>query len=231
MSVISVVIAEDDASIAEIQRRFVERIDGFEVVGIAHSLADTADLVEVLKPQLLFLDIHFPEGSGLDLLRQLRTQQQAIDVILITAAKDVDSLTEALHSGAFDYILKPLIFERLQTTMQRYRQHRETLNQLAEQQRQGIDQSTVDQLLPRQSPASKETNSLPKGIDALTLKKIQQTLNDQQDACTAEQLGSLTGTSRTTARRYLEFLLSRGGCQADIHYGSVGRPERHYRRN
>lgn len=61
---IRVVIAEDDVQIAEIQKRFLERIDGVELVGIAHTLEDAEDLVDVFKPELLLLDNHFPNGTG-----------------------------------------------------------------------------------------------------------------------------------------------------------------------
>ena len=110
---IRVVIAEDDKQIAEIQKRFLERIEGFELAGIAHGLEEAEDLVEVLEPQLLLLDIQFPMGTGLELLRKIRSTNSEVDVILITAAKEVDTLREALRGGVFDYILKPLVFERL----------------------------------------------------------------------------------------------------------------------
>ena len=70
-------------------------------------------------------------------------------LFLITAAKDVTSLTEALHSGVFDYILKPLVFDRLQSALHNYREHSEKLHAIEQQSMQGLDQTTVDQLLPR----------------------------------------------------------------------------------
>jgi two-component system CitB family response regulator len=230
MSNISIVIAEDDHKIAEIQRRFIERIDGFEVLGIAHSTLDAQDMIEVLEPNLLLLDIHFPEGNGLELLREIRNSQSATDVILITAAKDVTSLTEALHSGVFDYILKPLVFDRLQSALHNYRDHSEKLHALEKKSVTGLDQTTVDQLLPRnKTPHKKIINaSLPKGIDPLTLEKIRSIFADSTGGHTAEQMGEHVGSSRTTARRYLEYLVSNSELIADVSYGSVGRPERLY---
>ena len=106
---IRVVIAEDDPQIAEIQRRFLSRIEGFELVGVAQSIVETQDLVEVLKPDLLLLDVYFPDGTGLELLRELRNRHNSIDVILITAAKDIDTLREAMHGGVFYFLIKPLV--------------------------------------------------------------------------------------------------------------------------
>lgn len=116
MTTIRLLIVEDDPKIAEIQRRFVERVEQVELCGIAHTLADARDLIDVLEPELILLDVYFPDGNGLDLLRELRARDRRSDVILITAAKEVETLRSALRGGGvFDYILKPpLVFERLQ---------------------------------------------------------------------------------------------------------------------
>ncbi|OPX55858.1 two-component system, CitB family, response regulator [Oceanospirillum multiglobuliferum] len=245
-----IVIAEDDHRIAEIQQRFIEKIPGFQVEAIALTLADAKELVNILQPDLLLLDIHFPEGTGLELLAELRGQHQDTDVILITAAKEASTLQAALRGGVFDYILKPLIFDRLQAALQNYSRHREQLNQLL-QQANTLAQQDVDQLLPRNEGSErgqvldgksvvateKETETeqsnpkklLPKGIDALTLDKIRQVFNGAQTkTLSAEEVGEVVGASRTTARRYLEYLVSEGELVADVSYGSVGRPERRY---
>ena len=234
MADISVVIAEDDRQIAAIQQRFLERIDGFELVGIAHGLEEAEDLIEILQPSLLLLDVQFPTGTGLDLLRKLRAENNNIDVILVTAAREVDTLREALHGGVFDFILKPLVFERLQETLQSYRQHLQKLQTL-----QSLNQHTVDTIvdtkLPRQqnnqSPAEPGTVRLPKGIDSLTLDKIRQVLQDKDMSLNASEVGEYINASRTTARRYLEYMVSSNELYAEVSYGNVGRPERKYKLN
>jgi len=227
MNPIRVVIAEDDPQIAEIQKRFLERIVGFELIGIAHGLEDAEDLLEVLQPDLLLLDIYFPSGTGLDLLRQLRSKNSHVDVILVTAAKEVDTLREALHGGVFDYILKPLVFERLQETLERYLKHLEKLQAM-----QSIVQSDVDTFLPHSSAGQAsdvQSVRLPKGVDALTLDKVRNVVGSGCEPLNAEEVGQRIGASRTTARRYLEFLVSNNELFAEVSYGSVGRPERKYK--
>lgn len=224
---IKVVIAEDDKQIAEIQKRFLERIEGFELAGLAHGLEEAEDLIDVLKPDLLLLDIQFPTGTGLDLLRKLRSQNSSVDIILITAAKEIKTLREALRGGIFDYILKPLVFERLQTTLHNYREQMHKLESI-----KSVDQRDVDNLLPRkglQKPEATESR-LPKGIDAITLDKIRHILNQNSSPLSAEEVGETIGASRTTARRYLEYLVSTNELIAEVSYGSVGRPERKYTR-
>ncbi|MBP0047486.1 response regulator [Marinobacterium sp. AK62] len=228
---IRVVIAEDDPQIAEIQQRFLERIEGFELVGVAHDLTTARDLIEVLKPELMLLDIQFPGGTGLELLREMRTSNQTTDVILITAAREVDTLREALRGGVFDYILKPLVFERLQAALQGYAEHLERLTSL-----NSLAQSDVDSLLPRGSTSAGAsegaeppgTQRLPKGIDGLTLEKVREVFQSDAEPQNAETVGAAIGASRTTARRYLEYLVSTRELVASVSYGSVGRPERRY---
>ncbi len=224
MTPIRLLIVEDDRKIAEIQRRFVERLDAVELCGIAHTLADARDLTEVFSPDLMLLDVYLPDGNGLELLRELRASDSATDVILITAAKEVDTLRSALRGGVFDYILKPLVFERLQEAVDRYRTHLETLSTLRQ-----VAQREVDALLPRgASDATAELPPrLPKGIDSLTLDRIREVVS-QGGHWSAEDVGAAMGASRTTARRYLEYLVGTGELTADVSYGSVGRPERRY---
>lgn len=195
MSSIRLLIVEDDRQIAEIQRRFVERLDGVELSGIAHTLTDARDLIEVLQPDLLLLNVHFPDGKGLDLLRELRARDRATDVILITAVREVNTLRSALHGGVFDYILKPLVYERLEEAIQHYQQHLNTLTGL-------------------HSVAQKE-------VDALTLDKIRSVVQGPGN-WSAEVVGQQIGASRTTARRYLEHLVSTGDLTAEVNYGTMG---------
>ncbi len=226
---IRIAIVEDDARIAELHRRYVERLENFDVVGIAHTLDEARDLVELVEPDLILLDIYFPSGTGFELLRQLRARNSSTDVILISAAKEIEALKEALRGGVYDFIIKPLVFDRLQETLNRYEQQVHRLRGL-----DSICQADVDSLLPKAgAPAGAATGNqtrLPKGIDRLTLDKVRDLFTDAGLIITAEEAGRQIGASRTTARRYLEYLVTEGELIADVLYGNVGRPERQYRR-
>ncbi len=227
MNSISVVIVEDDHKIAEIQARFLERLPGFDVVGIAHSLVDAKDIVEVFRPELVLLDVFFPDGNGLDFLRDLRASELDIDVILITAAKEVEVLKSAMHGGVFDYILKPLVFDRFKNTLAKFSAHLEKLEDLS-----AIAQTDVDRLLSGGGASKQNIHRLPKGIDALTLDGVRAIFSQPlNNAISAEEAGSRLGVSRTTARRYLEYLVSTEEVLASINYGNIGRPERRYQPN
>ena len=219
-----VLIIDDDVRIAEIHRQYVEKIEGFEVVGISNNLQDAQCQLDVLEPDLLLLDIFFPEGSGLGFLKKARMHNKKVDVIPITAAKEVNLFNEAIHGGVFDYILKPVVFSRFQKTLERYQQ---TKNQLLNIDQ--LDQSEVDRALHKANEDWSRFQEFPKGIDKLTLEKVQQVLSSvQSPGLTSEEVASQIGASRTTVRRYLEYLVSQMILNVDISYGGVGRPERRY---
>lgn len=226
MSLIRTIIAEDDPRIAEIQHRFLEKLEAFEAIGLALNLEDCREMINILEPDLILLDIHFPDGNGLEFLKTLRDENRNIDVILVTAARDVESVKSAMHGGVFDYIVKPLEFSRMRDSLSRYQDHFERLNAL-----DTVEQSDIDGLLPRavsDSAAKPAVNLLPKGIDTLTLNKVRDLFQSVTDSQGAELVGQNIGISRTTARRYLEYLVSTNELVVDVTYGGVGRPERHY---
>ncbi|MFD0698810.1 response regulator [Paenibacillus sp. GCM10027628] len=228
--IIDVLIVEDDVKIAEINARFIEKVEGFHVVGIATDDVQAKEQLDILRPNLVLLDVYFPGANGLDMLSYIRQHYRETDVIMITAAKEVEAIREAVRSGAFDYIMKPLIFNRLQETLLRYLDFHRELNRLNESGT--INQSDVDRLLS--GSGKKDTRSepsfLPKGIDKLTLVKIVQAISTADGGMTAEQIAKEIGVSRSTGRRYLEHLVSSGEVYADLSYGVVGRPERVYRK-
>lgn len=223
---IRVLIVEDDPRISELHRRFTERMDCFEVVGIANNLANAEEMTEVLGPDLVLLDLFFPEGNGLDLLRRLRAGAIPIDVILITAAREMTALKEALRGGVFDYIVKPVFLPRFQEALQKYRDY------FACTRAGGtLDQKEVDRLLRPHSGHPGEEPQTPKGIDPLTLRKVRRAFASPNINFSAEEVAAQVGVSRSTARRYLEYLISEGFLFAELIYGVVGRPERRYFRH
>lgn len=92
-----------------------------------------------------------------------------------------------------------------------------------------VTQQQVDKLLRKEmNEKEREMTSLPKGIDRMTLEKVMVVLGKASPGLTAEIVAKEIGVSRTTARRYLEHLISEDKIDADLTYGTVGRPERVY---
>lgn len=92
-----------------------------EVVAIADSVSTGIEVIQKYEPELVFLDIEMPFGSGFDLLEQL--QRWNFDVVF-TTAYDQHAL-RAFKVSAIDYLLKPIEVEELQRAVQRVEQKRE----------------------------------------------------------------------------------------------------------
>ncbi|MFM2590081.1 response regulator [Vibrio sp. TBV020] len=223
-AVTRVMIIEDDLAIAQLHQRYLEQVGGYEVIGIATTKLEAKLQLDVLNPDLLLLDVYLPDGTGLEILHDLRTEHLSCDVILITAARDVETLQQAMRGGVVDYLLKPVVFPRLDAALKKYVLQKQQLNHA-----DGLDQNIVDKMLQASTINEAPKNRLPKGIDSVTLDKIK-ALFDDSALMTADEAGEQIGASRTTARRYLEYLISTGELEADLNYGTVGRPERTYKK-
>ncbi|MFD2444339.1 response regulator [Bacillus sp. CGMCC 1.16607] len=225
---IEVLIVEDDQRIAEIQRRFIEQIEGFQTIGIAHSYVEAKSFIDIFQPDLIILDVYFPDMNGLDLLKETKQQNKQMDVIMVTATKEIHKVQEAVTIGVFDYIIKPVVFERFKQSLLRYQDYHTKLLELGKDNTH-VTQQLVDNLLRKEIERNiHEKSYLPKGIDPLTLEKVLEVLGKADSGLSAENVGKEIGVSRTTARRYLEHLVSEEKIEADLAYGTVGRPERVY---
>lgn len=219
-----VVVIEDDPMVQEVNRQFIERVPSFRVVGAASNGAEGLALVEQLKPDLVIMDIFMPVLDGVRTLQKLRTANQAVDVIVITAAKDKPTIQAMLRNGAMDYIIKPFKFERIQQALENYRAFRQQLEQEGT-----VSQAEVDQLLFRKTAKSaREEEPLPKGLHMHTLEQIVRHLREEKQPLSAEEVAERVGIARVTARRYLEYLEKSGRVKRDVAYGGVGRPTNRY---
>jgi len=220
---IRTLVVDDDAMTASIHRSYVERVPGFEVVGEAHTGRRALELTRSLRPHLLLLDIYLPDISGLEVLRSLREPGQPhVDVIAVTAAKDVSTLRTAIHGGVIHYLVKPFFFDTLRERLEGYAALHGRLERLREPDQHDIDH--VFSLL-----RSRRRHALPKGISAPTLELVVDSMREADGELTAVDVAERTGISRGTARRYLEYLALTGAIELSLRYGTTGRPEHLYR--
>ncbi|MET1180374.1 response regulator [Peribacillus simplex] len=222
---IRAVIAEDDFRVADIHEKFLKNFDEIEVVGKAVNAKKTLRILEQKSPDLLLLDVYMPDQLGTDLLPDIRKRFPNVDIIMITAATDKDQLEKALHYGVENYLIKPVEMKRFNQVIEEYLKKVHLMKS-----KQEIDQDFVDLILNKGAAVS-ETNdgpALPKGVDEITLAKVIEVLKASDIGLSAEQVSGQIGASRTTARRYLEYLISVKKCKAEVVYGVVGRPERRY---
>lgn len=218
---IEVLIVDDDFMVARIHKGFVERTPGFEVVGVAHNGAQALEEVARLKPDLVLLDVYLPDTTGLDLLQGLREVAPELDVLVISAAREADTVRRALRGGIVHYLMKPFSYDDLRERLEHY-QH--TYRSLAATSTE-TEQAEVDRVfgMSRSSEAS-----LPKGFSAETLRLVETGLRECDADLSAAELAAQLGVSRVSARRYLEHLVGTNKAEVRLRYGEVGRPERRY---
>jgi len=220
---IRTLVVDDDFMSASIHRSYVERVPGFTAVGEAHSGLQALECARKLAPDLVLLDIYLPDISGLEVIRRLRIDGHAgVDVIAVTAAKDVQTLRAAIHGGVLHYIVKPFVFDTFRDRLERYAAVRRRLERIGEASQGEIDQ--LFSLLRAQGRAA-----LPKGISAPTLTIVVDAVRATEDELTAVEVAERAGISRGTARRYLEYLATLGTVELSLRYGAAGRPEHLYR--
>jgi response regulator of citrate/malate metabolism len=217
--VTGVLIVDDDFMVARVHAGFVERTPGFTVVGVAHSGRDALRLARQLRPDLVLLDIYMPDLDGLAVLRRLQAELPEVDVLVITAAREVDTVRRALRGGVVNYLIKPFEYDALRERLESYQA---TRSRLAAVQRAA--QSDVDLLFGKAS----RPGLPPKGLSAETVQLVKQALLETAGDLSASECAARTGLSRISARRYLEHFVDAGQAQVRLQYGSTGRPERRY---
>jgi response regulator of citrate/malate metabolism len=221
--VIRTLIVDDDFRVAELHREYLERVRGFSLAGLAHSGGEALEKVNLLRPDLMLLDLYLPDLSGLEVLQRLRDGDQLdVDVIMITAARDVDSLRSAMRGGVVHYLIKPFRFAAFEEKLTSFAAARERIDRLGQ-----ADQGDVDRIFGALRTARNEP--LPKGLSDTTLDLIQQALRGSTYGLAATAVADVAGVSRVTARRYLDHLCRLGKAELTLRYGGPGRPEHRYR--
>lgn len=111
---IRILLVDDERLARKRMRTLLADAPGFAVVGEAGDIGDAVRLCAELKPEVVFLDIRMPPVDGFELLPTLRL---GTSVVFVTASDE--HAIRALDEGALDYLLKPVLPERLAMTLQR----------------------------------------------------------------------------------------------------------------
>ena len=259
---IRVLVVDDDFMVARLHSTLVEQVPGFTVVGAVHSGTDALAAVRDLRPDLVLLDMYLPDLPGLEVLRELRgagTPEQGPDVLVVTAARDAETVRGAQRGGAVQYVIKPFEGQLLKERLLRFAEHREALEALQAPQQSDVDRLFGDPAIPggehaeHRAPDGADGSGadgsgparsvaaalgaaararLPKGLTEQTAGLVRATLEAETDPAglSASECAGRIGLSRVSARRYLEHFVSVGTARVTLRYGSTGRPERRYHR-
>lgn len=221
---IAVLVVDDDPIARSAHCEFVDRIAGFHAVAGAATAAAAIRRLGSTEPppiDLVLLDMNLPDRHGLEIIRALRSGRHPADVIAVTSARELDTVRSAISSGAVQYLLKPFAFGTFRERLERYAVYRQSVSGAV----RATGQSEVDALLGAlRAPGE----AAPSGLLSQTISAATDRLRAAREL-SAPQLAETLGTSRVTARRYLEHLVGIGAATREHRYGGAGRPVVIYR--
>jgi two-component system response regulator AtoC len=116
----TVLIVDDERTLARAVKAFLGEA-GYEAE-VAGDAEKAMELLQTLRPDVVFADVRLPGMSGIDLLRRIREFDPAIPVIIMTAYGTIEGAVEAVKLGAFDYMKKPVDLEELKLLADRARE-------------------------------------------------------------------------------------------------------------
>ncbi|MCY1159176.1 MAG: response regulator [Citricoccus sp.] len=226
-----VLVLEDEQLTADTYVEYLARTGGFEVVHVSPTARDALGfLADQMRRggsfgiDVVLLDMNLPDGHGLDVLRQMRTAGFTGGVLALTASTELPTIRRAVALGVVQYLVKPFGYQQFAERMRAFREL------AAEFAGAGTapGQDVVDRAFPLSRPAGPP--ELPKGLTEQTLDAVVALLRGAAaEALSAGEVGNAVGTSRVTARRYLEHLYRVGMVERSPRYGTPGRPENEYR--
>ncbi|KFC03787.1 fumarate respiration transcriptional regulator [Trabulsiella guamensis ATCC 49490] len=224
---LNVLIVEDDAMVAELNRCYVAQISGFQCVGTAFTLHEARAMINdpACAIDLILLDVWLRQENGLDLLPVLRASGRTADVIMISSASDAATVQKSLHYGVVDYLIKPFQFPRFEEALTAWKTKKMQL-----QGQKQYAQADIDRLLHGDTPEADMVHRLPKGLTSPTLRTLCQWIDAHADLeFSTDDLSNAVGISRVSCRKYLIWLEQINVLFTRIHYGAAGRPVYRYR--
>ncbi len=230
---IRVLVVDDDFMVARVHRGYVASVPGFTVVGEANTAAAAMTAVADLRPDLVLLDLYLPDTDVADLMSTMLAPEMPCDVMVLSAANDLETVRTAFESGALHYLIKPFSRQDLAGRLTDYRRRRESWDR-AVRDDGTVEQGAVDTLFGRDPrPPQQPSPPLPKGLAGPTLTLVRDALQRARDhgdgTLSATECADQVGLARVSARRYLEHLVTVGSARVEHRYGGAGRPERRYR--
>lgn len=158
MTTISVLVVEDDPVAADAHTLYVSRTPGFRAAGTAHSCAAARRVLDRARAEgtpvdLILLDLHLPDGHGLQFCRTLRAAGHTADVIAVTSARDLAMVRSAVSAGVVQYLLKPFTSAALTDRLERYARYHATLARTGEATGQAANPATAPSAAPNSTTA------------------------------------------------------------------------------
>lgn len=223
MKKLSVLIAEEDPMLRSMYLDYTRKVPGFDIIGMVDSGEDLFISLKREAPDLVLMDLFLEGFDALEGLRYTRCAYSRTDIILMSCGKPPRVVSDALRMGAFEYLIKPFTFDRFYQALMVFRGYQLALRS----RREPWNQEDLDQLIAARRRALVRHEE-PKGFQQKLLVAVEELVQGACCPVTAVQVGSILSVSRTTARRYLEYLVESGRLRLLYDYQKVGRPVKRY---
>lgn len=222
---IRTLIVEDDFRVADIHAAYVSRVAGFSVIGKAHTSASAYEFILANKPDLVLLDLYLPDEHGLELFARLQQLPRGskMDIFIITAARDSQSVRDALQLGAANYIVKPFTHVQLAERLLAYRAARNRLTDVREISQEEVDRVSI---LMRGAKVDLYRGDSSKNPTTDSILKF---VENSSEPVSASDISTALGLSRATAQRYLSQMVESRMLELELQYGATGRPIHKFR--
>ena len=161
MSKDKILVVDDEQMI---RWTLTEALRGWGYVPVqAETVAASLVAFDSDQPAAVLLDINLPDGSGLDVLREIKRRQPDAVVIMITANVLIDDTIAALRGGAYDFIGKPINLDELQVTIRNGIEAQRLRHEVNVIRRERAQQFSFDQIIG-DSPTMREMGSLARKV-------------------------------------------------------------------
>jgi DNA-binding NtrC family response regulator len=114
---LKILLMDSEKNSCDEMQEFIQR-EGF-IVLTAHSAAEGQLVLQRMPIDILILDIRLPDANGLEVLKESKSRYPKLEVIVISGHGDMDSVIQAMHLGALDFLRKPLRLMDLQSAIER----------------------------------------------------------------------------------------------------------------
>jgi two-component system, NarL family, response regulator DevR len=197
VSLLQVFLLDDHDIVRKGVRALLESGRDIEIVGEASTVADARRLITELQPHVVVLDTQLPDGSGIDLCRDLRVLAPRARVLVLTSEDGEETIVAAMHAGAVGYILKQV----------------EATSLLSAVRTIASGHSLIDPLLARRMISwMEQTSDAPKELAGLTEQQLR-ILSLLAEGLTNREIGTRLYLAEKTVKNHVTRILAKLGVQ------------------
>lgn len=113
----TILVVDDEPRMAQLLAEYL--IEHGYRVAVAHSGIEALAKLDLEKPSVVLLDVRMPGMDGVEVLRRIRSFDQQVGILMISANDDVELAKQTVEMGAFDYTLKPVDFAYLSRAVEK----------------------------------------------------------------------------------------------------------------